>query len=119
MPRKGQLGIATGPRPHTWRAGPDPVARLQYRAWVQTRTQAEWRGEIWQITWPEWQEIWQGSWHERGRTSESLCITRRDMSLPWSPANSVLITRRQHGQRRAGTRARLGEGARNVILTAP
>lgn len=97
------VGSPPGPRPHTWRAGPDPVLRKQYRAWVQTRTQAEWRGEIWKISWEDWQAIWAGQWHLRGRTAQSLCITRRDMSLPWTLQNAVLITRRQHGQRKQDT----------------
>ena len=97
------VGSPPGPRPHTWRAGPDPVLRKQYRAWVQTRTQAEWRGEIWRIDWAEWQHIWAGQWHLRGRTAQSLCITRRDMSLPWTLQNAILITRRQHGQRKQDT----------------
>lgn len=118
MPRKGQTGRGTGPRPHVWASGPDPEAHAQYRAWVQTRNQAQWRGEIWQITFEQWQHIWAGRWDLRGRTSSSLCITRRDMSLPWSVKNAAVITRHQHGVRKKGTRARLGETAASVILSA-
>jgi hypothetical protein len=109
------VGSPPGPRPHTWRAGPDPVTRAQYRAWTQTRTQAEWRGEIWRIDWAQWQAIWQGKWAQRGRTSDSLCITRRDMSLPWSESNVILITRRQHGQRRQDTSRAAGYSRSRVL----
>jgi hypothetical protein len=118
MPKKGERGIGTGPRPHTWVTGTDPKTHAQYRAFVQCRNQAQWRGEIWQITFEQYQLLWQHKWVNRGRSSDQYCITRADMSLPWNMSNALVITRRQHGQRKLGTRALLGETAASVILTA-
>jgi hypothetical protein len=117
MPKKGQLGIGTGPRPQAWKTGPDPVVHEKYRAWVQCRNQAQWRGEIWKITFEQWQQMWTGKWDKRGRSSDALCITRCDMSLPWSEANAIIISRREHGRRKTGTRSTLGESAASVVLT--
>ena len=114
--QKRPVGSPPGARPHTWHAGPDPLTREQWRAWGQTRNQAQWRGETWCLTWPEWQAIWQGSWHLRGRGADSLCVTRRDFDLPWQADNCVLLTRRQHGQRRTGTLKRDGYSRSRSLL---
>ncbi len=112
---KRQPGSLPGPRPHTWVTGPDPVTHEQYRAWVQTRNQAQYRGEIWRITFEQWQALWSGKWERRGRKSHNLCITRRDMSLPWSVPNVLLLTRAQHGARRAGTTRDLGYSRSRIL----
>ena len=112
---KRTVGSPPGPRPHLWTTGPDPQTHQQYRAWVQTRNQAQYRGEIWKITFEQWQTLWHGRWHLRGRKADALCITRRDMSLPWSVKNAIIITRHEHGARRAGTVRELGY-ARSRIL---
>ena len=110
------LNPARGPRPQTWITGTDPDTHDQYRAFVQCRNQARFRSEPWELTFDQWCEHWAGRWHLRGRTADSLCITRRDCALPWSDSNVIVITRTSHGTRRRGTQRSRGEGARDVVL---
>lgn len=93
-------------RPWMWASGPDPDTHAQYRAWVQQRNQAVWRGETWTITFDQFQEIWLGRWHLRGRGTEDLAMTRTDWTGPWTQASVALRTRQQLGQQQAEARAR-------------
>jgi hypothetical protein len=68
------------------------------------------------LTFEQWQQLWAGSWHLRGRSAHNLCVTRRDFDLPWSLDNCVLLTRRQHGQRRTGTLKRDGYSRSRSLL---
>jgi hypothetical protein len=110
------INPARGPRPQTWVTGTDVTTHEQYRAFIQCRNQARFRSEPWQLTFAEWQAHWAGRWHLRGRTAESLCITRRDCAHAWSDSNVIVITRSSHGVRRRGTHSSLGQGARDVVL---
>lgn len=91
-------------RPDQWITGPDPDTHEKYRAWVQQRNQALWRGETWQITFDEFQQIWAGRWHRRGRGTDDLAMTRTDWSGPWTPATVALRTRKQLGRQQAEAR---------------
>jgi hypothetical protein len=110
------LNPARGPRPQTWVTGPDVATHEQYRAFIQCRNQARFRSEPWQLTFEQWQAHWAGRWHLRGRTADSLCITRRDCAGAWSDENVIVITRTSHGARKRGTRVSLGEGPSTVVL---
>ena len=90
--------------------------RPVFRAFVQCRNQAQWRGEAWELSWSEWVGAWHGLWHRRGRSADSLCITRKDCGLPWSAENVIIITRRQNGERKRGTQRSLGQGPADVVL---
>ncbi len=94
-----------------WASGPDPEAHRQYRAWAQQRNQALWRGEQWSITFEEFQRIWLGQWHLRGRSTESLAMTRTAADLPWQQDTVILMTRQQLGRQQADARSR---GERSV-----
>jgi hypothetical protein len=113
-----RLGKGTGIRPHVWKSGPDPLAHESYQAWLQCRNQANFRKEGWTLSFDEWQAHWAGMWHRRGRTSQELCITRIDCSRPWSNANVIIVTRRQHAQRKTGLKVSQGQGPSDVILDA-
>ena len=91
-------------RPHMWISGPDLETHIQYRAYVQQRNQARWREELWLLTFAEYQDIWLGHWHWRGRHAHSVMMSRRDPTLPWDSTNAVLITRRELGQQQAAAR---------------
>jgi hypothetical protein len=93
-------------RPYMWASGPDPETHAQYRAWVQQRNQAQWRGETWCITFDEFQDIWLGRWHLRGRGSAALAMSRTDWTGPWSRTGVELQTRQQLGRQQAAARAR-------------
>ena len=89
LPRRGR-------QPRTWCTGPDPMLHEQYRAWSQTRAQANYRGEAWDITFDQWVEIWAGNWHRRGRAARDLCLCRTDPTVGWHPDTVHLVTRREH-----------------------
>lgn len=82
-----------GPRPHTWCSGPDLETHLKYRAWVQARNQALWRGETWCIPFEEYCAMWKEHWHQRGRTVDDYCMTRLDDQGPWDNTNAVIMQR--------------------------
>lgn len=86
----------TGPRPNLWKSGPDVTEHKKYRSWLQQRNQAQWRGEPWELTLDEWKAVWGDNFHRKGRASDSLCMTRRDRTLPWRTDNVMLMTRKEH-----------------------
>ena len=96
-----QAGSKPGPRPHTWKTGPDPVVHAQYNAFIQQRNQARFRGETWtdEYTFEQWRELWREHWNDRGRANNQYCLTRRDYNQPWTQDNSQVITRFEHALR--------------------
>ena len=88
-----------GPRPRVWKSGPDPIRHEQYIAWARAKAQANFRAERWELSFDDWVEIWADRWHQRGRTKHTVCLSRRDYTLPWSRTNCEIITRREHNQR--------------------
>ena len=65
------------------------------RAYARSRCQADFRGEAWDLTFSEWCEFWPTpeEFARRGRHSDSLCLTRRDWTLPWNRTNTVKLPR--------------------------
>lgn len=114
--RKSPRGIKLGTRPDQWKSGPDAETHRSYYAWLQCRNQANYREEGWTLSFDEWQAHWAGMWHRRGRTSQELCITRLDCSRPWADNNVIIITRRQHAQRKAGLKTGQGQGPSDRVL---
>ena len=92
-------GAPKGLRPQCWVSGPDPLTHKQYRAFVQQKNQAQFRGEDWQLTFEEWLGIWGTDYDKRGRTSKSLCLTRWDLEDSWTVANCFLLERGEHMKR--------------------
>lgn len=92
----GQKGQGLGARPHTWRSGPDPQRHDQYIAFLKQRAQARYRAEPWQLTFEEFEALWQHQWHRRGRASEDLCMSRLDYDQPWSVQNCRILSRAEH-----------------------
>jgi len=74
-----------------------------HTAWSAAGAQARHRKELWSLTLDQWRAVWADHWQERGRDSDSLCMTRCDVNLPWTIDNVCLITRQQLGQRRTGS----------------
>jgi hypothetical protein len=89
-----------GPRPNSWKAGPDPVEHKRYQVWIQQKNQAQYRDEGWDISFAEWKQLWDqsGHWADRGRVKGTWCMTRRDWSLPWTVDNAMVITREEHAR---------------------
>jgi hypothetical protein len=91
MPKKG-------PRPHTWKVK-DPVGHQQHIAWQRMRAQANFRGELYCLTFDEFQMLWNGHWNKRGRKTQDYCLTRIDQDLPWTFDNTVCVQRIEYLQR--------------------
>lgn len=90
-----------GRPPRTYITGPDPLRHQKYVAWARARAQAHFYDQTWSITFEQWETLWGDLWSQRGRASECLCISRRDLRGPWDLDNAQIITRRQHCQRTA------------------
>ena len=63
------------------------------------RAQAKFRGEEFLITWPEFQQLWEGRWHLRGTIKGSLALNRKDWLKPWTLDNVEIQTRDEHWRR--------------------
>jgi len=88
-------GIKRGPYPQNWCTGPDPRRHAQYYAWLKHKSQAHYRGELHELTWDQWETIWNtdGHWERRGRSREDLCLTMLDPECGWHIANVEIMTR--------------------------
>lgn len=74
-----------------------PGSQAQHRLdYCRMRAQAKYRNEQFDITWEEFQQLWEGKWHLRGRDRLSLCLTRKDWSGVWNLDNVELVTRIEH-----------------------
>jgi hypothetical protein len=93
-PGKG-LG-RSGPRPYVWKCGPDAYRHQMYTPWMMAKSQANYRGEEWLLPFDDFFTVWDGSWHQRGRASEDLCMTRIDYEKAWHITNVHLVTRKVH-----------------------
>ena len=83
--------------PSKWVSGPDPLTREKYYAWLKHRSQARYRKEEYHLTWQDWQSLWSdGDFLKRGRTSDSLCISRVSRLEAWQIDNCEVITRIAH-----------------------
>ena len=75
-----------GPRPHTWKVqGEEP--HKQYIAWLRAKAQANFRKEVWLLSFEEFQKVWLGYWTRRGRSSTNYCLSREDVSGAWAIGN--------------------------------
>lgn len=85
-------------RPHSWLSGEDPVDHRLFTDCQRARAQAWYRGEEWFITEKEYIQLWreQDRYLKKGRTVDSICMTKRDHDLPWSINNVQFVTRLQH-----------------------
>jgi hypothetical protein len=63
---------------------------------LRMRAQAVYRDEEWAITWEQFQKIWPDDlWDQRGRSSNCLVLTRKDLDGPWVKHNVHIIQRAQ------------------------
>jgi len=91
MPRAGL-------RPHTWIVQGE-IPHKQHTAWLRAKAQANYRGEIWLLSFEEFQRLWQGYWEFRGRGRDDYVMTRDDHLGAWAVGN-VEVTRRYEYLRR-------------------
>ena len=84
-------------KPETWITGPDPVRHDKYYAWLKHRAQAKYRGEEYSITWEQWETLWTDDlFLQRGRRSDSMCLTRFNFEGEWCVDNVHIVTRLEH-----------------------
>jgi hypothetical protein len=88
----------SGIRPHTWKVQGE-IPHQQYVAWLRAKAQANYRKEVWLLTFDEFQQLWQGAWQFRGRGREDFVMTREDHQGAWVLGN-VSVTRRYEYLRR-------------------
>lgn len=86
-------------RPHVWVTGTDPVRHEQYHCWQMHKAQCKYRGEEFDLSFEQYEELWQGLWHKRGRTPQDVCMTRIDWDGAWEWGNVEVITRAEHFKR--------------------
>jgi len=84
---------------------------LTFQRW---RAQAKMRGETVSVDYAQWCGIWGDQWYQRGRAIDSLCLTRRDWSKPWTVDNCEIVTRREHFNTRS-FKKRQREGDPSVL----
>ena len=85
MPRKGL-------RPHTWKVQGE-IPHQQYIAWLRAKAQANYRKEVWLLTFEDFQRLWLGVWEYRGRARNDYVMMREDHQSAWALGN-VLVSRR-------------------------
>lgn len=77
-----------------------PGILAKYRlSYCRMRAQAKYRKDEFTLTWDEFQQLWDGNWHLKGRELGSLCMSRKDWDGVWSADNIELITRKEHFRR--------------------
>ena len=87
-------------QPESWKSGPDPLKHEKYYAWLKHRSQARYRGEPYDITWEDWEQLWSDEdFLQRGRSRDSLCLGRRNLKQSWSLENCYVGTRAEHLKR--------------------
>jgi hypothetical protein len=106
------LAVGPGRRvdPSSWKYGSDDYVHESHYAYLKHRSQARFRGEDYQLTFEEWHSLWTPeTLSQRGRSSESLVLTRINWDLEWSLTNVTLVNRKHHlklnGQRRKQKRS--------------
>ena len=84
------------PRPQVWKTGPDEELHQMYMPWLKAKAQANYREEGWNLSFEEFAELWNDHWDQRGRSSNSMCMTRIDPEKPWTRDNTEVIQRYAH-----------------------
>jgi len=67
----------------------------RHRAYTRHLCQCRYRREEFDLTLQDWSDFWPDAktWSQRGRSVNSLCMTRIDPEKPWSRSNCCLLTR--------------------------
>lgn len=90
--------IKTERRPYLWKVQGE-IPHQQYLCWLQMRAQASYRKESFELTFEQYQQLWQGKWDQKGRGTDQYCLTRDDPDGPWTTDNTRCIKRVEHLRR--------------------
>jgi len=93
--RKKGSGSKPGPRPHTWKVQGE-IPHQQYCAWLQMKAQASYRKETFELTFEDFQTVWQGKWERKGRGINDYCLTRSNPESSWHIDNVICLPRAEH-----------------------
>lgn len=100
---KGSKGTGKTSNPDAWLTGPDITRRDKYYAYLKHKAQANFRKELYLLTWEDWEYMWtDAKWDKRGRKIEDLCLTRLDFFGAWSVDNVTICSRREHFKLKRG-----------------
>lgn len=94
MAEKRGRGAPKGPRPHI-RKYPNERDNKMYYAFLKMRAQAKFRGELFSLTFEDFQDLWGDKFEQRGKQSHCLVLTKIDRRFTWSRDNVHLITRQE------------------------
>lgn len=84
-----------GEKPQRWVTGPDPELHKMYIPFLKQKAQAQFRGELWELTFDQWVAIWAGRFDQRGRAVDDLCMMQDDPEGGWTETNAIVVTRRE------------------------
>lgn len=88
----------SGIRPHCWKVQGE-IPHAQHLAWLQMRAQANYRKEIFLLTFEDFQMLWAGFWNRKGRGTDDYCLTREDPNGAWERSNVLCMPRVEHLRR--------------------
>ena len=103
----------SGPRPQCWKVQGE-IPHQQYLAFLQMRAQANYRKEQFELTFQDFQDLWEGKWHRKGRGTLDYCLTRDDFNLPWNFINTVCVPRVDQLSRQKQYKQDKRNGKKNV-----
>ena len=103
--KRRRPGSPKGPRPHL-RQYPDDYTHRMYYGFLRMRAQAKFRGEIFELTFDDFRELWGLDYDRRGRASDSLVLTKKNTQFTWSKNNCHIIRRQEQLIRDGGVRRR-------------
>ena len=92
-------------RPHCWITGLDPKKHDMYHPWQMSKAQANFRQEEWDLTFEEYYNLWEPHWENRGRRTQDMCMTRKDVEKAWTKKNVHVITRMEHFKTAGGKKS--------------
>jgi hypothetical protein len=94
-------------RPETWKSGPTPEQRDKYYAWLKHRAQARYRGEQYDLTWEQWDNLWTSDlFANRGKRADNWVIMRNKLSDSWNINNCEIVLRSDQLKRNGEYRQR-------------
>lgn len=101
LPKIKGTGTGRPVNPDMWVTGPDKIRRNKYYAYLKHRSQCRWRKEDYDLSFEDWERFWPDELFEkRGRSAESLLLTREDMRAGWTAENCFVQSRTDHLKRK-------------------
>ena len=71
----------------------------QRLSWSRMKAQAKFRKEPWDLSWEDYNQIWDKKWHLRGTEKGSYVLTKIDQSGVWHKDNVEVIPRLEQWRR--------------------